>query len=104
MPGAAHGSIVAALPCHGHPNPRASPLAAAAIRFFRTCIGLKDEFYNRYIVKNRCFEALLTQLRANIGRDNLVHSAILELLEFVRRENIRYVQGDSSQICARAMG
>ncbi|EOD38981.1 hypothetical protein EMIHUDRAFT_223819 [Emiliania huxleyi CCMP1516] len=64
-------------------------LVLAAIRFFRTCIGLKDEFYNRYIVKNRCFEPVVAQLLANLGRDNLVHSAILELLEFVRRENVR---------------
>ena len=63
-------------------------LVSAAIRFFRTCIGLKDEFYNRYIVKNRCFEPLIAQLSSNLGRDNLVHSAILELLEFVRRENV----------------
>ena len=29
-------------------------LVLAALRFLRTCIGLKDEFYNRYIAKNRC--------------------------------------------------
>jgi len=59
------------------------------MRFFRSCIGLKDDFYNRYIVKNRCFEPIVLQLRDNCLRDNLVHSAILELLEFVRRENIK---------------
>jgi len=64
-------------------------LVLAALRFFRTCIGLKDEFYNRYIVKNKCFEPVLAQLMRNRTRDNLVHSSILELFEFIRRDNIK---------------
>ena len=64
-------------------------LVLAALRFFRQCVGLKDEFYNRYIIKNRCFEPVIAQLQANIKRDNLVHSAILELFEFVRKENVK---------------
>mmetsp|Transcript_41571 Transcript_41571/g.69143 ORF Transcript_41571/g.69143 Transcript_41571/m.69143 type:complete len:821 (-) Transcript_41571:191-2653(-) len=68
-------------------------LVLAAMRFFRTCIGLKDEFYNRYIIKNRCFDPVVSQLRANCTRDNLVHSAILELFDFVRRENIKALIG-----------
>ena len=28
-------------------------LAVAAIRFLRTCLALKDEFYNRYVVSHR---------------------------------------------------
>ncbi len=28
-------------------------LALAAVRFLRTCIGLKDDFYNRYLVLPR---------------------------------------------------
>jgi protein phosphatase-4 regulatory subunit 3 len=27
-------------------------LVVAAIRFLRTALGMKDEFYNRYLVKN----------------------------------------------------
>ena len=64
-------------------------LVLAALRFFRACIGLRDEFYNRYVVKNRCFESVMRQLIANRHRDNLLHSAILELFEFIRRENIK---------------
>ena len=26
-------------------------LVVAAVRFLRTCIGLKDDFYNRYLVR-----------------------------------------------------
>jgi len=64
-------------------------LVLAALRFFRACIGSRDEFYNRYVVKNKCFEGVMRQLLANRHRDNLLHSAILELFEFIRRENIK---------------
>tara|TARA_B100000513_G_C11901502_1_gene185521 strand:- start:355 stop:2586 length:2232 start_codon:yes stop_codon:yes gene_type:complete len=64
-------------------------LVLAVVRFFRSCLGLKDEFYNRYIVKTRCFDPIMQQLELHRRRDNLVHSAILELFEFVRRENIK---------------
>lgn len=64
-------------------------LVLAALRFFRACIGLRDEFYNRYVVKNKCFEEVMTQLLANRHKDNMLHSVILELFEFIRRENIK---------------
>ena len=64
-------------------------LVLAAVRFFRQCIGLKDEFYNRYIIKNKCFEPVVVQLLKNRTRDNLLHSAILELFEFIRKENVK---------------
>ena len=64
-------------------------LVLAALRFFRTCVGLKDEFYNRYIVKNKCFEPVIAQLLLHQLRDNLIHSAILELFEFIRKENVK---------------
>lgn len=34
---------------------------------------------------------MLVQLEINLARDNLVHSAILELFEFLRRENVKSV-------------
>ena len=48
--------------------------SSAAMRFFRTCVGLKDDFYNRYIVKNDCFLTVMEQLQANCHRDNLVRA------------------------------
>ncbi len=32
-------------------NRREKWLVVAAVRFLRTCIGLKDDFYNRYLVR-----------------------------------------------------
>jgi hypothetical protein len=34
-------------------NRREKWLVAAAVRFLRTCIGLRDDFYNRYLVRSR---------------------------------------------------
>lgn len=64
-------------------------LGVAAVRFLRACVGLKDEFYNRYLIRNNLFEPVVDAFLANGARYNLLNSAVLELLEFVRKENVR---------------
>jgi protein phosphatase-4 regulatory subunit 3 len=68
---------------------REGAVGAAALRFLRTCLAMRDEFYNRYLVKNALLEPVITALLANGRRYNLVNSAALELFEFVRRENMK---------------
>ncbi|KAG6544232.1 hypothetical protein Mapa_014335 [Marchantia paleacea] len=63
-------------------------LVVAAVRFLRTCIALKDEFYNRYLVKNNLFQSVIQAFLANGNRYNLLNSAVLELIDFIRKENI----------------
>ena len=62
---------------------------SAALKFFRTCIGLQDEFYNRQITKSYLFEPILNVVYDTMPRDNLLNSACLELFEFIKRENIK---------------
>ncbi|KAK9804713.1 hypothetical protein WJX72_001481 [[Myrmecia] bisecta] len=64
-------------------------LVVAAVRFLRTCIGLKDEFYHRYLTRNSLFEPLVKAFLDNGERYNLLNSAILELFEYILRENIK---------------
>ncbi|GJP54336.1 hypothetical protein CLOM_g13437 [Closterium sp. NIES-68] len=64
-------------------------LSVAAIRFLRTCVGLKDDFYVRYLVKNRLLDPVMAAFRANGARYNLLNSVVLELMDFVRKENVR---------------
>ncbi|KAH7621274.1 hypothetical protein Ndes2526B_g03615 [Nannochloris sp. 'desiccata'] len=64
-------------------------VAAAALRFLRTCLSMKDEFYNRYLVKNSLLEPVLSSFLGNGRRYNLLNSAVLELIEFLRRENMK---------------
>ncbi|KAI9343620.1 component of IIS longevity pathway SMK-1-domain-containing protein [Obelidium mucronatum] len=61
----------------------------AALRFFRTCIGMKDEFYNRHLLKHDVFGSILACFRATNGKYNLLNSACLDIFEFIRKENIK---------------
>lgn len=61
----------------------------AALKFFRSCVNLQDEFYNRQITQNRLFEPILNIVYETMPRDNLLNSACLELFEFIKRENIK---------------
>ena len=62
-----------------------SPLfPPAALRFCRRIVGLKDEFYNRYIVRNNLFKPIIKAFIANGRRYNLINSAIIELFEYIK--------------------
>ncbi len=50
----------------------------------RKIIALKDEFYNRYIIKGNLFVPVVDAFVYNNGRYNLLDSAILEMFEFIK--------------------
>uniref|UniRef100_A0A8C5GU28 Serine/threonine-protein phosphatase 4 regulatory subunit 3 n=1 Tax=Gouania willdenowi TaxID=441366 RepID=A0A8C5GU28_GOUWI len=64
-------------------------LALCALRFMRRIIGLKDEFYNRYIMRNFLFEPVVKAFLNNGSRYNLMNSAIIEMFEYVRVEDVK---------------
>ncbi|GAB1601506.1 serine/threonine-protein phosphatase 4 regulatory subunit 3A-like isoform X2 [Argonauta hians] len=64
-------------------------LALCALRFMRKIIGLKEEFYNRYITKGNLFQPVVDAFNANGDRYNLLNSAMIEMFEFVKMEDIR---------------
>ncbi|EFJ11724.1 hypothetical protein SELMODRAFT_125510, partial [Selaginella moellendorffii] len=64
-------------------------LVVAAVRFLRTCVGLKDNFYARYLIKNNLFEPVIQAFLANGNRYNLLNSSVLELLDFIRKSNLK---------------
>ncbi|XP_078413059.1 serine/threonine-protein phosphatase 4 regulatory subunit 3B isoform X2 [Cetorhinus maximus] len=70
-------------------NSKHTFLALCALRFMRRIIGLKDEFYNRYITKGNLFEPVINAFLDNGTRYNLLNSAIIELFEFIRVEDIK---------------
>lgn len=61
----------------------------AALKFFRTSIGLQDPFFNEQMIKNSLFEPILNIVYETMPRDNLLNSACLELFEFIKRENLK---------------
>lgn len=64
-------------------------LVLGALRFMRKIVGLKDEFYNRYIIKGNLFAPVIDALVKNNGRYNMMDSAICELFEHIRSEDIK---------------
>ncbi|KAL3162589.1 hypothetical protein ABBQ38_008638 [Trebouxia sp. C0009 RCD-2024] len=64
-------------------------LVIAAIRFLRTCISMKDEFYYRNITKENLFEPVFSVFLENGPRYNMLNSSVLELVDFIRKENIK---------------
>jgi len=67
------------------------PLKLTAMKFFRTCISLQDQFYANQIMKSGSFDPILDIVIETMPRDNLLNSACLELFEFVRKEAIKPV-------------
>jgi len=63
-------------------------LKLAALRFLRSVLSVKDEFYHRHIIQYNLFAPVFEAFRANPVGDNLVSSAIIEMVDFIRTENI----------------
>lgn len=59
-----------------------------ALRFFRTCVALSDDFYYTNLVKQNVFEPTIRLLLDTDGKDCLLNSACLDLLEYIRRVSI----------------
>ncbi len=67
------------------------PLKLTALKFFRTCVSLQDQFYVNQMVQNQTFDLILEIVIETMPRDNLLNSACLEMFEFIKRENIKNV-------------
>jgi hypothetical protein len=49
----------------------------------------QDEFYIKHLVQRNAFESVITAFVENGERYNMLNSAVLELLDFIRKENIK---------------
>ncbi|VDP83618.1 unnamed protein product [Echinostoma caproni] len=63
-------------------------LEKAALRLLRRVIHMKEEFYNRYLIKNNLFRPVIKLFVVNGHRYNLVDSAIIEMFDHIRTEEI----------------
>lgn len=66
-------------------------LVLGALRFMRRIIGMRDDFYNRYIIKGNLFQPVVLALKSNAKKHNLLNSALIEFFEFIRIEDIKLV-------------
>ncbi|BFZ54464.1 Platinum sensitivity protein [Savitreella phatthalungensis] len=67
---------------------REKHIKLAALRYFRVCLAINDEYYDRNIVKNHLLKPLVELLCDSDGKDNLLASAVLELFDLIRREKL----------------
>ncbi|KAJ2477681.1 Platinum sensitivity protein [Coemansia sp. RSA 2320] len=63
-------------------------LKLAALRFFRSCIGLQDDVYNKYLTSNHLLTPIVELFVKFYPRDNLMTSACRELFAFVAGHRI----------------
>ncbi|VDO51411.1 unnamed protein product [Haemonchus placei] len=64
-------------------------LALAALKMLRTVLAVKDDFYNRYIVREKVLDRVVECFVRNGARYNLLNSAMLELFDYIRSEDIK---------------
>lgn len=53
------------------------------------CMLLQDDFYLRHLIKNNLLDPVMDAFFANGDRYNLLNSAVLEMVEFIRKENLK---------------
>ncbi|CAN6353835.1 unnamed protein product [Urochloa humidicola] len=63
-------------------------LVVAAVRFMRTIIGRNDEFLNNHVIKLNLLKPIIEAFVENGDRYNMLHSVVIELLDYIRKENI----------------
>ncbi|KAK0608428.1 hypothetical protein LWI29_030464 [Acer saccharum] len=64
-------------------------LVVATVRFVRTILSRHDEHLINHIVKNNLLKPIVDVFVANGNRYNLLNSAVLELFEYIRKENLK---------------
>ncbi|GAA5999884.1 Psy2p [Rhodotorula paludigena] len=74
------------------PRPRLTRhthLRLASLRFLRACVARNDDFYNRFLVKHDLVRSVLDTADEEKDKDNLLGSACLEFLEYLRTSNAK---------------
>ncbi|KAL7473328.1 hypothetical protein ACHAXS_013784 [Conticribra weissflogii] len=64
-------------------------LKLSCLKFLRAVLSVKDEFYHRHIIQYNLFAPVFDVFRSNHRGDNLLSSAILEICDFIRAENLK---------------
>ncbi|CAK7326379.1 unnamed protein product [Dovyalis caffra] len=64
-------------------------LVVAAVRFVRTILSRPDEHLINHFVKNNLLKPIVDAFVSNGDRYNLLNSAVLELFEYIRKENLK---------------
>ena len=69
-------------------NCREKYVKLTAIRFVRTCVSLRDDIYHNKMVKNNLLKPIFRLFVENGPKDNLINSTIIELVDFIVKNDI----------------
>lgn len=61
-------------------------LVCSTVRFIRTLVGMKEEFFDRTVIRSGALGDIVDVFFRNGDHNNLLNSTILELFDFIRRE------------------
>ncbi|XP_038907193.1 serine/threonine-protein phosphatase 4 regulatory subunit 3 isoform X2 [Benincasa hispida] len=64
-------------------------LVVAAVRFVRTILSRHDDDLINHFIKNNLLKPIIDAFVANGNRYNLLNSAVLDLFEYIRKENLK---------------
>ena len=59
-----------------------------ALRLFKTCITIQNELYVKDLISQNVFEPTIRLLLDTDGRNCLLNSACLDLIEYIRRVSV----------------
>lgn len=69
-------------------------LQLSAVRLFRTILQIKDPFFERHLLRHKFIDSVMELWSVNGGANNLIDSAILEMLHFIKATPLREVASD----------
>ncbi|KAJ9098807.1 hypothetical protein QFC19_006284 [Naganishia cerealis] len=65
------------------------PSRHASLRYFKACLKAGTHFIHRHLIKYELMLPMLELLESESPRDNMLSSACLDILEVIRRDNIK---------------
>lgn len=91
-----HGELSFAIPVK-----RLLNQASAAMRFIRACLRTPNHFIHRYFTKNDLLSPFIDLLEEESGRDNMLSSACMDILDLIRKVSVIDINRCISEACIR---
>ncbi|KAG9071006.1 Platinum sensitivity protein [Linnemannia hyalina] len=78
-------------------------LRFVALKFFRACIDLNDDYFSRMLIRNKVIHSVIGLLQDTKGNRNAMNSACLEFFDRIRKNNIKLLVLQCATIHKEAM-
>ncbi|KAG0284181.1 Platinum sensitivity protein [Linnemannia gamsii] len=78
-------------------------LMKTAIKFFRACLSLEDDYFNRILIKNKAIHGVVEMLLDTNGKNDLLNSVCLEFFSFIRDKNNKLLVSHCATVHRKAL-